>query len=222
MSKSNSSASVIKQSMPKRFTDTELWDKEWFMSLSTKHKCLVKYVRDKCDIAGIWNPNYILASVYIGEKVSQEELLNIDNGKQFELLSDGKIYCTGFIEFQYGATLNPNSPIHNKIIEILKKYDITFDLKKVVQRDNFKSPKLEEIIEEMSRKTDEHNAKIQAQRFFDYYDSNGWRVGKNPMKNWRSAAAGWINRSKPEGKQINNTELKKTLKELANRKLSEL
>ena len=33
--------------MAKRFTDTELWDKEWFMKLSPKLKCLVKLVRDK-------------------------------------------------------------------------------------------------------------------------------------------------------------------------------
>lgn len=222
MNQLNFIESVKKLSMPKRFIDTELWDKEWFMRLSTKHKCLVKYVRDKCDIAGIWSPNYLLASVYIGEQVSEEELLNIDSGKQFMLLNDSRIYCIGFIEFQYGSSLNPNSPIHNKIIEILKKYDIKFELKEIVQKSNFNAPSVEEITQEMIKKTDEHNAKIQAQRFFDYYDSNGWKVGKNPMKNWKSAAAGWINRSKPEGKQINNTELKKTLKELANRKLSEL
>ena len=28
-------------------------------------------------------------------------------------------------------------------------------------------------------------------RFFDYYESNGWRVGKNPMRNWRSAMSNW-------------------------------
>ena len=31
-----------------------------------------------------------------------------------------------------------------------------------------------------------------AQPYFDYYTSNGWRVGKNPMKNWQSAARNWI------------------------------
>ena len=40
--------------MPKRFTDTDIWEKEWFMSLKPTEKCLVKYVRDKCDLAGIW------------------------------------------------------------------------------------------------------------------------------------------------------------------------
>ena len=27
-----------------------------------------------------------------------------------------------------------------------------------------------------------------ANTFFDYYESNGWKVGKNPMKNWQAAA----------------------------------
>lgn len=33
--------------------------------------------------------------------------------------------------------------------------------------------------------------KHEAERFFNYYNSNGWKVGKNPMKNWHSAAANW-------------------------------
>lgn len=28
-----------------------------------------------------------------------------------------------------------------------------------------------------------------------YYESNGWRVGKNPMKNWRAAIANWKRRN---------------------------
>jgi hypothetical protein len=31
----------------------------------------------------------------------------------------------------------------------------------------------------------------EAEQFFFYYQSNGWRVGKNPMKCWLSAMAGW-------------------------------
>lgn len=31
----------------------------------------------------------------------------------------------------------------------------------------------------------------EAEKFFDYYESNGWRVGKNPMKSWTSAASNW-------------------------------
>lgn len=222
MSQSNSLASAKKLSMPKRFTDTEIWDKEWYMKLNNKQKCLVKYVRDKCDLAGIWCPNYALASFYLGEQVSEEELTSIDNGNQFERLSDGKIYCVGFIEFQYGSSLNPNSPIHHKIMDILKKYNIKFDTKDVMKRNVFIPPTLEQVYTEMCNKTDEYNAQIQSERFMSYYDSNGWMVGKNKMKNWKSSVAGWINRNKPEKRQINTMDIKTKLKELANRKLNEL
>ena len=36
----------------------------------------------------------------------------------------------------------------------------------------------------------------QAQRFYAYYESNGWRVGRNPMKNWQAAASGWMARDR--------------------------
>jgi hypothetical protein len=119
--------------MAKRFTDTEIWDKDWFMQLNPKQKCLVKYVRDKCDLAGIWSPNYRLASVYIGDSVTEDELLSIDNGNQFSKLKDGKIYCSGFIDFQYGLTLNPGSPIHKKIMQILEKNGIEYKSNKTIK-----------------------------------------------------------------------------------------
>ena len=31
----------------------------------------------------------------------------------------------------------------------------------------------------------------EAERFFDYYESKGWVVGKAPMKSWRAAARNW-------------------------------
>ena len=32
---------------------------------------------------------------------------------------------------------------------------------------------------------------IEAEAFWNYYESNGWKVGKNPMKSWPSALANW-------------------------------
>ena len=37
----------------------------------------------------------------------------------------------------------------------------------------------------------------EARNFFNFYESNGWKVGKNPMVNWRSAASNWISRNAP-------------------------
>lgn len=202
--------------MAKRFTDTEIWDKAWFMELKPELKCLVKYVRDKCDLAGIWNPNYALASLLIGVKVTEEDILGIDNGKQFELLPDGKIYCVDFVEFQYGSTLSPSSPVHKKVLDLLNKYSIKYDTK-IEVKTNFSEPTLEEVIEEMKTKTTEYNAKIQAEKFINYYDSNGWRVGRNKMKSWKGAVAGWLNRSTEEKEAV-----KKKIVIIGDKKLSEI
>ena len=33
-----------------------------------------------------------------------------------------------------------------------------------------------------------------AQQFMDYYESNGWKVGRNAMKDWRAAVRNWARR----------------------------
>lgn len=32
---------------------------------------------------------------------------------------------------------------------------------------------------------------VDPERFVDYYQSNGWKIGKNPMKDWKAAARNW-------------------------------
>lgn len=52
-------------------------------------------------------------------------------------------------------------------------------------------------IEEVKAYCDERHNNIDAQHFIDYYESNGWKVGKNSMKNWKAAVRTWEQRSKP-------------------------
>jgi hypothetical protein len=42
---------------------------------------------------------------------------------------------------------------------------------------------------------------VDPERFFAYYESNGWKVGRNAMKDWRAAVRTWERNSfssKPE------------------------
>lgn len=41
----------------------------------------------------------------------------------------------------------------------------------------------------------ERGLPIDAERFIDYYSSNGWRVGNSPMKDWQAAARNWARRN---------------------------
>jgi len=136
--------------MAKRFTDTGIWEKEWFMKLSPKHKCLFRYLTERCDPAGVWEPNWHLATIYIGEKVDASDLMVIND--QVEKLSNGKIWLIGFIDFQYGK-LSDKSPAHIPVFKSIKKNNLTdrvFDrvLHTLMEKEKEKEKEKEEDKEE--------------------------------------------------------------------------
>lgn len=55
----------------------------------------------------------------------------------------------------------------------------------------FSKPTVQEIAEYCS----ERKNTIDAERFFDYYESKGWKVGSSPMKDWKAAVRNWENRT---------------------------
>ena len=46
-------------------------------------------------------------------------------------------------------------------------------------------------LEEVRAYCQERMNTVDPERFFDYYTSNGWKVGKNPMKDWKAAVRSW-------------------------------
>jgi hypothetical protein len=50
-------------------------------------------------------------------------------------------------------------------------------------------------IESINEYCIERKNNIVAQKFFDYYESKGWMIGKNKMKNWQAAVRTWENSS---------------------------
>lgn len=51
----------------------------------------------------------------------------------------------------------------------------------------FTAPTLEEVKEYCA----ERKNGVDAARFVNYYTANGWKVGKNPMKDWKAAVRTW-------------------------------
>jgi hypothetical protein len=46
-------------------------------------------------------------------------------------------------------------------------------------------------IDEVKAYCQERGNGVDAERFIDYYNANGWRVGKNAMKDWKAAVRTW-------------------------------
>ena len=53
-------------------------------------------------------------------------------------------------------------------------------------------------VEQVKAYCRERRNSVDAERFVDYYESNGWRVGKSPMKDWQAAVRTWERRDKDE------------------------
>jgi len=197
--------------MAKRFTDTMKWNEDWFLELSTSNKLFWIYVCDNCDHAGIYKLNKRMFELLIGAKINTDDFLTTINAEKDRiiLLDNGKWYITKFIEFQYGPTLNPNNRVHKSILTLLIKNAIIWS-------DEDKAPKLElgepnepkketkpvpkgnpESIEEVKAYFQEKGSnKKEGEKFYYFYESKGWKVGKESMKNWKMAAKGWISRNK--------------------------
>lgn len=47
----------------------------------------------------------------------------------------------------------------------------------------------------------ERDNEIDAQSFIDFYESKGWMIGKNKMKDWKAAIRSWETRNKPKKKE---------------------
>lgn len=93
-----------------------------------------------------------------------------------------------------------------KEIKIEKEIDSSAST--TTKRKRFEKPTLSEI----KAYCIERGNKVDAQHFFDYYESNGWRVGKNSMKNWQAAVRTWEKNSYTNTtKQTKKTNTEQTL-----------
>lgn len=64
----------------------------------------------------------------------------------------------------------------------------------------FKKPTLTDIENYINEK--DYN--MSAESFYDFYESNGWKVGKNPMKDWKAAVRNWNRNETNKKPKYNN------------------
>ena len=73
------------------------------------------------------------------------------------------------------------------------------DNKEAKKTSRFKKPTHEDLIEYFKQYCQEKKLNVQYgehERFYDFYESKNWYVGKNKMKDWKAAARNWLNKSK--------------------------
>ena len=140
--------------------------------------------------------------------------------KMIEMMDDETIYMaevskmigseTKWAEYKRNSKVSaPNIPrlenvqtvSNNYPTEIEKDIEIEKDKEKEVikPQKRFTKPTLDEV----RSYCQERNNGVDAEKWFDYYSSNGFKVGKNPMRDWRAAVRTW-ERNDTSGKSKRN------------------
>lgn len=124
------------------------------------------------------------------------EILSISPRKVGELRTSGHLkgYKAGRNTYYLFSDL-----IHYIKGEKSEEQSTTTKPKKASQQRN-KPPKTEAnkppTLEEVKQYIQEKGFTMSAETFYNYYTANGWRVGKNKMKDWRASVRNWNTREK--------------------------
>ena len=87
-----------------------------------------------------------------------------------------------------------SNPIQSVPIQSDPVEDTGAQSAKLPAHTRFSPPSVQEIEDYCTEK----GFLLDAERFVDYYASIGWRVGKNPMKDWRAAVRTWVKKDTPK------------------------
>jgi len=104
-----------------------------------------------------------------------------------------------------------NVNVESNIALLEEKNDTNVSVKKENKR--FIKPTIEEIQAYIFEK----GYAFDAEAFYAYYESNGWRVGRNPMKNWKMACTTWAknrnNNNNNYGRETITDKIRRTVEE---------
>lgn len=170
-------------------------------SLPPNAKLLYGEITALCNVEGYcWASNKYFAELYGVSVISISKWINALADRGY--ISSQIIYKEGtkqidkrYITIIYDPIKEKfNTPIKEKFKDNITSINTTFN---TTNEYIYKSDKptrkrfIPPTIEEVKDYCFERNNNVDAERFIDYYTSNGWMVGKNKMKDWKSAVRTW-------------------------------
>ena len=121
--------------------------------------------------------NYIQKDRYKETIYKEEKSMLQLKGNNAYTLSDTPCIHNGYSSDTQDSIGKDSIEIDKDSIEIIEK----------PKRKRFVPPTLEDV----KAYCQERQNNVDAERFVDYYTSNGWVVGKNKMKDWKAAVRTW-------------------------------
>lgn len=195
----------------KRLISTDLINQSWYVELPPKLKSLWIHLLLACDCVGSFEVSPRMLTAFIGEPITERDIFTAFGRKIVRWGDKGLI--TDFVRYQYYSNgtqrLSPNCKPHQYVLKRLAELGLTEEkLDELATMATQQELPLEDVprtqpAEEKARRfvkptEDEVRAYItekgyavDASKFWNYYEARGWKMGKTPMKSWKSAVATW-------------------------------
>jgi len=107
----------------KRYTETTKWNDPVFRRWETTTKTFWQYICDSCDNAGVWKIDYELASFFVGSKIDNSIINELNSDKLRVVDKNGYLIVLDFISFQIGDLDNSHpTNLQKNCISLLDKY----------------------------------------------------------------------------------------------------
>ena len=71
------------------------------------------------------------------------------------------------------------------------------EIEEVEEIETYKNSRKHPTLEDVRSYCLERHNNVDAERFWNYYESNGWKVGKNAMKDWKACVRTWERKDTP-------------------------
>jgi len=163
-------------------------------SKATYHKCMrelheKKYIVYKPSFNPYEGSEVILPD--LSSSIKNETSLNSDSTKPNNELVKAETGLKNERTELKNSQLDEQVHIYNnKTLENNIKTIYTPEEKTELNKSKFIAPTIELVKDFFQEKK---VSAIEAEKYFNYYSSNGWKVGgKTPMKDWQAAARNWI------------------------------
>lgn len=108
--------------MSLRFTQTDKWKDDWYLSLSNDNRIVWQYLLDNCSIAGRFKKELFLLNSLCSTKYSAEDLKSIFEEKLIDM--GDYFFIPNYLKHQYPSGLTSNKPLIVSVRKELEKYKL--------------------------------------------------------------------------------------------------
>lgn len=164
------------------------WQEKWWRGIAVERGCLVTSVAKLADDLSL-SPSTVRRWLKAFEDDQQIKIKTTNKYTQIFVINYSKFQdqsSEGGEQISEQTVEQTSEQIaHNRRNKRNKEINTT---------KRFSVPNIEEVRQYIT----ENHLNVNADRFYDYYSANGWKVGRSPMKDWRASCRYWSrNETKP-------------------------